>query len=189
MMLRLKRMVAPVVCLLVLAGGAPAALAAAPASGTAASDLPTQVTAMRALHFMVGTWAGSGWNLSPTGEKQEFTQTERVAYKAGGQVITVEGEGHDKADRRRVVDTALAVIGYNDTTGRYRWEAFSQGYVTEAVPVVGDHLFQWSIATPATTIRYTLRFTRRTWHEIGEVTLDGGQTWRQTFQMDLRRVR
>jgi hypothetical protein len=31
-------------------------------------------------------------------------------------------------------------------------------------------------------------FTATTWHEIGEVTTDGGQTWDQNFQMDLRRI-
>jgi hypothetical protein len=37
------------------------------------------------------------------------------------------------------------------------------------------------------TIRYSLTFTNTAWHEIGEVTTDGGQTWHQNFQMDLCR--
>jgi hypothetical protein len=54
--------------------------------------------------------------------------------------------------------------------------------------VVGDNLFQWTLQTPSTTIRYTLRFTAKTWHEIGEFSADGGQTWQQNFQMDLYRL-
>lgn len=181
-------MLLPLICTLTLAAGAPAVAAArtAPAAGT--TDVPaTQLEAMNKLGFMVGRWAGSGWADTASG-RQEFLQTEHVTVKAGGQVITVEGQGRDKADPRRIVDTALAVINYNDATGQYRWEAFSQGHVTESVPVVGDHYFQWSLQTGGPTIRYTLTFTGRTWHEVGEYTLDGGATWRQNFQMDLRRV-
>ena len=105
-----------------------------------------------------------------------------------GLVLSVEGQGRAKSDPSTVVDSALAVINYNDTTSQYRWEAFSQGFVTEAVPIVGDNTFQWNLVETGVTIRYTLQFTHTTWHEIGEITLDGGQTWHQNFQMDLHRV-
>ncbi|GIH47884.1 hypothetical protein [Microbispora rosea] len=187
-MMRLHRLLVPLMCALTLAAGAPAVAAERSATSAGAADVPaTQLDAIRRLDFMVGKWAGSGWVDTATG-RQEFLQTEKVAYKAGGQVLTVEGEGRDKADPRRIVDTALAVVSYSDATGQYRWEAFSQGHVTESVPVVGDHTFQWSLQTGGPTIRYTLSFTGRTWHEVGEYTLDGGATWRQNFQMDLRRV-
>ncbi|MEU8271881.1 hypothetical protein AB0B89_32590 [Sphaerisporangium sp. NPDC049002] len=176
-------------CLLtVVAGGGIGAASADSAAVAGTLDVPTQLTAMRKLDFMIGRWAGTGWTFSSSGERQEFIQTENVRRQVGGLAISVEGEGRDKAQPKRVVDTALAVINYNDATGQYRWEAFSVGYVTTATPVVGDNLFQWSLQTPQATIRYTLKFTRRTWHEIGEFSADGGQTWRQNFQMDLRRV-
>ncbi|MEV7970410.1 hypothetical protein AB0O34_31150 [Sphaerisporangium sp. NPDC088356] len=188
-MKRLSRVLLPLFCVLTLAGGGQAGAAVADSAAVAGTlDVPTQLTAMRKLDFMVGRWAGTGWTVTSSGERHEFTQTEHVRRQVGGLAISVEGEGRDKADPRRVVDSALAVINYNDVTGQYRWEAFSAGYVTQVAPVVGDDLFQWSIQTPATTIRYTLRFTRRAWHEIGEFSTDGGQTWRQNFQMDLRRV-
>ena len=143
---------------------------------------------MRRLNFMVGRWAGSGWNLDESGQREEFTQTEKVHKAVSGLVLSVEGQGRAKSDPSTVVDSALAVINYNDTTSQYRWEAFSQGYVTEAVPVVGDNTFQWNLVETGVTIRYTLQFTHTTWHEIGEITLDGGKTWQQNFQMDLHRV-
>ncbi|NUT45541.1 MAG: hypothetical protein HOV86_36675 [Thermoactinospora sp.] len=155
------------------------------ASRTAADG---QAEAMKRLTFMIGTWAGPGWTVTPSGARQEFLQTERVRWQAGDLVISVEGQGRDKADPRTVVDSALAVINYDETTGQYRWEAFSRGYVTTVAPVVGDHTFQWSLRTPGYTSRYTLTFTDTAWHEIGETTVDGGQTWHQNFQMDLRRL-
>jgi len=54
---------------------------------------------------------------------------------------------------------------------------------------VGTNTFQWSLpAGPSATIRYSLTFTTDTWHEIGEITADGGTTWHQNFQMDLLRI-
>lgn len=188
-MKRLSRRLLPFFCLLALAaGGGVGAAAADTATAARTLDVPTQLTAMRKLDFMVGRWAGAGWTITSSGERQEFTQTEHVRRQVSGLALSVEGEGRDKAQPRRVVDTALAVINYNDLTGQYRWEAFSGGHVTEVVPVVGDNLFQWNLQTPSVTIRYTLKFTRRTWHEVGEFSPDGGKTWRQNFQMDLRRV-
>lgn len=165
-----------------------AAVTASAAAGAVAADVPAQQAAIAKLGFMVGRWAGSGWVIGSSGTRQEFLQTENVQTKVSGTVISVDGEGRDKADPARVVDTALAVLTYDDSIGQYRWEAFSQGYITEAVPVVGPNTFQWSLVYPGTTIRYTLTFTATTWHEIGEVTTDGGSTWHQNFQMDLRRI-
>lgn len=160
----------------------------APGPALAARAAEGQAEAMSRLSFMIGAWAGSGWTIVPSGARQEFLQTERVRWQAGDLVISVEGQGRDKADPRTVVDSALAVINYDEGAGQYRWEAFSRGYVTTVAPVVGDHTFQWSLRTPGYTSRYTLTFTDTAWHEIGEITLDGGQTWRQNFQMDLRRL-
>jgi hypothetical protein len=175
----MKKRLLPLVCVLLLT------VIPAP---TARADVPTQVAAMDRLSFMVGWWAGTGWTITRTGTRQDFVQTEKVRRQVQGQVITVEGEGRDKADVTRVVDSALAVVNFNDVTGQYRWEAFSQGFVTTTVPTVGTDTFQWSLVTPSVTIRYSLTFTATTWHEIGEVSADGGQTWQQNFQMDLHRL-
>ncbi|MEU8359087.1 hypothetical protein AB0C27_24020 [Nonomuraea sp. NPDC048882] len=177
-----SRLLIPLACLLLLIAVTPAA-AAAPAR-----EPLTQAEAMRRLFFMVGAWAGTGWTILPSGARQEFLQTEWIRYQAGDLVISVEGQGRDKADPGTIVDSALAVINYNDVTGQYRWEAFSRGFVTTVEPVVGDHRFEWSLRTPSFTTRYTLTFTDTAWHEIGETSVDGGQSWRQNFQMDLRRL-
>jgi hypothetical protein len=163
--------------------------AASPGTGAVPLDVPTQQQAIRKLDFMVGFWAGSGWIIDSTGVRRDFRQTEWVRYQVDQTVISVEGEGRDPAVLRRVVDSALAVINFNDTTSTYRWEAFSQGHVTTSTPVVGANSFQWTLpAGPSATIRYSLTFTTNTWHEIGEITTDGGTTWHQNFQMDLVRI-
>ncbi|MGW2153775.1 hypothetical protein [Nonomuraea sp. NPDC001699] len=190
----LVRLLLPLALLAALLSPGPATAARTPSpalSGQASvgQALVGQAEAMRRLSFMIGTWAGPGWTVTPSGTRQEFLQTERVRWQAGDLVISVEGQGRDKADPRTIADSALAVINYNEATGQYRWEAFSRGYVTTVVPEVGDNTFRWSLQTPAYTSRYTLTFTATTWHEIGETTVDGGQTWHQNFQMDLRRLR
>ncbi|MFF0860951.1 hypothetical protein ACFYUV_04260 [Nonomuraea sp. NPDC003560] len=184
----LVRLLLPLALLAALLSPAPATAARTPASAAGGQASTGQAEAMRRLSFMIGTWAGAGWTVTPSGTRQEFLQTERVRWQAGDLVISVEGQGRDKADPRTIVDSALAVINYSEATGQYRWEAFSRGYVTTVVPVVGDDTFEWSLQTPAYTSRYTLTFTGTTWHEIGETTVDGGQTWHQNFQMDLRRL-
>jgi hypothetical protein len=184
-MRKLTRLLVPTLCVLALATGARAE-ADVPAAGT--QDVPSQAAAMRRLDFMVGLWAGSGWNLGQTGARQSFVQTEIIRYQAGGLAISVEGEGRDPADLSHVVASALAVINFNDVTNQYRWEVFTAGFVSVATPVVGDDSFQWSLVTGGPTIRYSIAFTRTSWHEVGEVSTDGGASWHQTFQMDLRRI-
>ena len=172
-----------------LAGGATAY--AAVSQPKAAADIPTQVAAMQKVDFMAGDWAGSGWNLGSNGVRDYFTQTEKVHYQVQGTVLLVEGLGHEATDPSKIADSALAVLTYNDVTQQYRWEAFSDGSIEQSVPapVVGNDTFQWSLQFPGVTIRYSLTFTATTWHEIGETSLDGGQTFNQTFQMDLVRQR
>jgi hypothetical protein len=188
-MSRLRRIAVTVSCALALTTGglASASVIDHRSGGAQPQDVPGQVAALNKLNFMVGHWRGSGWIIGAGGVRQNFDQTEKVTKKVQGTVLTVDGEGTDPADPSRVVDSALAVVNYNDTTQQYRWEAFSQGFVTETAPVVGDHTFQWSLVETGVTIRYSLTFTSTTWHEIGEVTTDGGQTWHQNFQMDLCR--
>jgi hypothetical protein len=188
-MSRLRRAAVTVSCLLALTTGslASASVIKQQPSGGQPQDVPTQVAAMNRLNFMLGRWKGSGWIIGVGGVRQDFDQTEVVTKKVQGTVMTVDGEGRDPADAHRIVDSALAVVNYNDTTQQFRWEAFSQGFVTDTTAVVGDHTFQWSLVETAVTIRYSLTFTNTAWHEIGEVTTDGGQTWHQNFQMDLCR--
>lgn len=193
-MRRPGRLLISTLCVLALASGARASAAVtapAPAVGAAVGvqDVPTQQAAMQRLSFMVGFWAGSGWTLTPAGVRADFRQTEHVKYQVGGLAISVEGEGRDADDPHRVVDSALAVINFDDVTGEYRWEVFAQGFITVATPVVGANTFQWSRPAGGTVLlRYTLRFTATAWHEIGEVSTDGGQSWHQNFQMDLFRL-
>lgn len=178
---------AALACSAVLAGGA-AADAAISQPKAVAAGVSAQSTTMQKVRFMVGNWAGSGWNLGSNGVRDYFTQTEKVHYQVQGTVLLVEGQGYEVTDPSKIADSALAVLTYNDVSQQYRWEAFSGGNIAQAVPVVGDDTFQWTLQFSNVSIRYSLTFTAKTWHEIGETSLDGGQTWNQTFQMDLVRL-
>lgn len=185
-MRRIRFALVTLACAAALTSGAAADAAVSQPKST--TDVPTQQTAMQNVSFMTGDWVGAGWNLGSNGVRDYFTQTENVHYQVQGTVLLVEGQGYEVSDPSKVADSALAVLTYNDTTQQYRWEAFSGGNIVQSVPVVGDDTFQWSLQFPHVIIRYTLTFTARTWHEIGETSVDGGQTWSQTFQQDLVRL-
>src|SRR5579859_7443544 len=185
-MRRIGFFLAAITCAATLAGGTTAD--AAVSRPAVALAVPTQVAAMQKVSFMTGDWVGAGWNLGSNGVRDYFTQTEFVHYQVQGTVLLVDGKGYEVADPTKIADSALAVLTYNDVTQQYRWEAFSGGNIVQDIPVVGADTFQWGLQFPPVSIRYTLTFTNKTWHEIGETSLDGGRTWNQTFQMDLVRL-
>ena len=50
-------------------------------------------------------------------------------------------------------------------------------------------MLQWLIPIPQGQIRYTIRLDQgRHWSEIGEMSPDGGTTWRKFFEMTLTKV-
>lgn len=49
------------------------------------ATLKAQREAMSPLAFMDGEWRGAGWAFGPTGEKNQFTQTERVGHSLAAQ--------------------------------------------------------------------------------------------------------
>lgn len=75
--------------------------------------------------------------------------------------------------------SAFALVSFEPAANRYRWEAFSNGSRLETELLVGESQWQWLLRpAPQVTVRYTARFTPQDWWEIGEISLDGGRTWR-----------
>jgi hypothetical protein len=148
--------------------------------------IATQVEAMQKLNFMVGRWVGPGWSLGDNGARVDFIQSEQVNLLLSGELMTVQGTGRVGGVPSF---SAFATATFDPATATYPWRAFSQGSVAEATLGVTDNRFTWSFdPAPGITVRYDAGFTGDTWHETGEVSTDGGETWRPNLDMTLSRV-
>jgi hypothetical protein len=169
---------------------APGLLAGPLASGQAPAPPPAQLEAMRKLDRWVGEWKGSGWAAYGRGQRNEFTIVETVRRKVGGSVLLVEGRGTKKADGGEVVvHEALALLSYDDGTKRYRWEAHDlRGQSITVEPKLIDGGLEWGFRSGerGVTVRFTIRFDEKRWHEVGEVSPDG-KAWTKFLEMTLQR--
>lgn len=160
-----------------------------PAAGQAPDDpetlLKPQREAMKPLAFMDGTWRGTAWTISPSGEKHTLIQTERVGSFLGGSVKVVEGKGYEKDGR--VAFNAFATIYFDPAKGSYSMHSFAQGRKGEFrfMPKPGG--FVWEIPAGPMTIRYTAVIKDGTWHEVGDRIVPGRDPIR-FFEMTLKRI-
>ena len=150
-----------------------------------------QVEAVKKLDLWVGEWKGTGWASAGRDERYDFTIVEKVQRKVGGSVLLIEGRGTRKADAGEaiVVHEALAVVSYDDRAKRYRWRAHDlRGQDIDVDPKVGDGSIEWGFKSEdrGVTIRFTIKFDEKRWHEVGEASTDG-KTWHKFLEMTLER--
>lgn len=141
---------------------------------------------MKKLDAMIGQWKGSGWIEQGKG-KETFTGTENIQRKLDGLAILVEGRFVDK--QNVVIHETLAVLSYNLTAKDYDFNTFlingrKGAYKLKAEP----DGWIWGITFPGGEIRYHIKLTSDTWHETGEMSMDEGKTWRQFFEMTLKKA-
>lgn len=162
--------------------------AAASSPGQSAITTAARVEAMKKLDLWVGEWKGSGWNSMGQGERTEFTITEKVQRRVGGSVLLVEGRSVGKADGA-VIHDGLALVYYDDKTKCYHWHGHDVpwGAMDAEVKLV-DEGFEWSLPVKErkATVRFTIKFDQKQWHEVGDVSVDG-KTWRKFMEMTLKR--
>jgi hypothetical protein len=144
--------------------------------------------AMKAVAFLEGRWAGEGWIQMGPGPKEEFSQTEVVERKLDGGLLLIEGIGHSRAAEPKKVHHAFAVVSFDPRNKNYRFSSHIVGRPPLDVdPEVGSNTLRWSYQPQAGVyIRYLITVADATWHEVGEFSRDG-QSWRQFFEMTLRR--
>ena len=160
----------------------------------AASLEPAAVQDARArmapLGKLVGEWKGGGWILQPGGrEKATFTGEERVEARLESGALLVEGlhRGPDGA----VVHQTLGVLAWDGHRKEYRFATAIAGGTT------GYHAgrlepgrFVWTLDARGPPRRFIISLEGdHAWEEWGEVSLDGGKTWRRFMEMKLTRVR
>lgn len=154
-----------------------------PASGLSPAE------AMKGLSFLEGRWVGEGSMALGPGPRVTFQQTEEVAFKAGGSLLAVEGNGTHQG---RPVHQAFAVIAFDPATRTYRMRSWlANGLVKDftldlKTPGKG---YTWGWEDPrAGKIRYAMTLTSEgRWHELGERSADG-TTWVPFFEMTLTKV-
>lgn len=169
-----------------------ALLAATPGAGQDAAPAPDRAAAMRRLENWIGEWSGSGWSLDAAGHRTEFSIEESVQPRVGGTVLLVEGRGRatngDGAET--VTHDGLVLVYYDEHAGCYHWNGHEvRGGTADAEARLLDGGLEWSLSVPgsAATVRFTILFDERRWHEVGEASADG-KAWNRFMELDLERV-
>jgi len=154
---------------------------------------PPPIEQMKKLSFLHGRWEGTGTMSRGPGTEQAARVVETVQPKLGGAILLVEGIGHTGAPGaadEKVVHHALGVISFDPDTNQYRMRAYrADGRFVDPTIVVEDKRIIWTFADPrAGTIRYTITINDKgQWHELGEMSRDGGKTFSPFFEMTLDR--
>jgi hypothetical protein len=152
-----------------------------------------QREAMKKLDFLVGQWKGEGWMEFAPGQRRKFKSNEVVESKLDGLLLAVEGLHRGQAGNQGkevVVHHAFALLSYDDTAKRYRFQAFTiRGNFEDAEAKVSEKQMVWGMKIPQFgEVRYTIKLDEKgRWFEIGDVSRDG-KTWQQFFEMTLQRV-
>jgi hypothetical protein len=168
----------------------PLALLALPLAALADTPSPTAAAEMAKLASLAGKWKGGGWMLGPRGKTFSDSE-ETVEARLDGRALLIEGFHTDPATKE-VVHHALAILAWDDARGEYRFASALAAGRTGTFPgrmENGD--FVWTMAIPGgPTNRFTISLADPDkWVETGDVTLDGGKSWKRFFEMSLARVR
>lgn len=163
-------------------------LGAAVASAQPHVSPDAKIAAVAKLRLLEGTWEGTGWMVMGPQGKSEFLGTETVQRDLGGVVLTVRGV-HRRGDQ--VIHEALGVISFDEASGNYAFKSYlASGREGDFTAKLIENGIEWGFENPHMgRIRYTLRISAdgTTWHEIGEMSRDGGTTWFQTMEMTLQK--
>ncbi|MEM9556565.1 MAG: hypothetical protein AAGC60_20065 [Acidobacteriota bacterium] len=153
------------------------------------AQVAAQHEAMQKVAWLVGSWHGEGWIEYQPGERMSFRSTETVGSYLDGLVLVIEGLHHDAASGD-VIHHAIGMLSSDPQADLLRFRThLSNGRAADSTGHLEGDAFVWSPPTPpGVAIRYTIRRDAGDWFEIGEMSRDGGSTWRQTFEMRLQRT-
>lgn len=120
---------------------------------------------------------------------------EVVQCKLGCDMYIVDGLGtrvDSVSGNTQVVHEAFGVLTLDKVTSNWMMRAFTKyGEVESVIKFLDEKTIQWTMELPdKSIIYYTTDFnTEDTWHEIGEMSRDGGATKFQIMDMTLHRMR
>ena len=159
----------------------------------ATSPPAAQLEAMSRLAHWVGEWEGSGWAMTGRDQRAEFTTHESVKPRIQGSVLLVEGIGKSRSagGTEAVTHEALGTISFDPSTGQYRFRTYDlSGTPRDEEFRLTDTGAVWGFRVEERNadLRFTITIEGDTWHEIGEVSLDGGTRWFRILDMTLTRA-
>jgi len=151
-------------------------------------DLAAQRAAMDRIAIAVGNWTGEAEVSFPA--RRTVYQTERIERGMDGLLLVIHGHGSADAERSGTpIFNAFGVISYDDARQVYEFRVYNDGRAATAeARFLDDGRLQWVMDFSPVIIRYTVNFTADTWHEVGEMSRDGGATWTPTVEMSLTRA-
>lgn len=175
-----------------------------PHSPSAHSPSPSAAVPMpdlksTSLAKFIGRWEGES-SISmpgPPGSKpqpQTAKVVETAEWKLGGTAVMVEGRGTRKdaaTGEEKVVHDALGLMRFDPKSKSLRFIGFraNEPTVDTELQVLENGDLRWGMEpAPGRNIRFTITLTADTWKEIGEFSPDGGTTWHEFMQMNLKRV-
>jgi len=162
-------------------------------SSARAEETQTRAAAMERFERWVGTWKGTGWTMNEAGRRIAFDLEERVALKAGGTALLLEGKGvrNDDDGRRQVVHDGLSIVDFDPKSGKHRWDGheFNRDPIhAELKPIRGGFQWEFDAEGRGAVVRFTVELTPQSWREIGEVSVDG-KTWNRFMEMTLTKTK
>ena len=143
---------------------------------------------MKKLDFLVGKWVGEARLRRGPGEPVVLVQTEDAQFKLGGLILEIEGTGRTKPENKPALQ-ALAIISFDDETGKYYMRAFNDGRFLETdVKLVEDgKSLTWGFALGEIRTNSVLRINEKgEWTELAEITI-GSQPARKLLELTVRR--
>lgn len=158
-------------------------------------DPAAQREAMAPLSVMHGQWLGQGERYLPDGGRYRFTQTLEIRPESDGLITTIAGQSlrhMTELDDRLTLKPgsgSFAVVMFDESKKDYLFRSFGFGTLVEArAEFVRDRVFRWVVAGP-TMLRFTIDLTEDgVWEELGERSVDGGETWVATNRLTAYRV-
>lgn len=141
---------------------------------------------MQKLAFMRGVWRGTASGTTPTGQRYQVTQTERMGPMLGGDIVVIEGRGYN-ADGTTGFN-AFAVVSWNPHASKYEIRSYAQGQSgTFDLTLTADG-YVWQVpAGPNATMEFTATVTGTKWREVGQYVA-GDAPPVPMFEMNLERV-
>lgn len=149
------------------------------------------VERLKPLTPMAGTWSGTATFDRGPGGKAQVQQEERIQVKLDGAAVLIEGHGKmQQGGEASSVHDALGVIYVDPRSGDVKMLAVTRqnGAVIADVTLGEDGSIGWGFETAMGLVRYKIVLQGDTWTETGEMSRDGGATWRPFLEMNLKRV-
>jgi hypothetical protein len=140
---------------------------------------------MDSLKTLDGVWEGTGWTLSPSGEKITFTQTIRAGSAGEGAIKVIEGRSYDAG--KRLTSTNFEIISFNAPAKTYSLRLYSQGNSADVPIRPTGHGFTLEYPQGGATVRFTINAENGVWREVAEQRT-GAQTPVRFLELTLRRV-